>query len=68
MTRFFLLAVSLPVLAGCTQTSGAFVEIPFEARGTVPESFTKDGWEVTLSEATLGFGPLSRIFKIVSVV
>ena len=62
MTRFFLLAVafavSFPVLAGCSQTSGAFVEIPFEARGMVPEPFTKDGWEVTLSEATLGFGPI----------
>ncbi len=58
MTRSFLLAFLFLLAASCGQTPGAFVEIPFEGQGTAAETFTKDGWEVTLSEATLGFGSI----------
>lgn len=44
--------------ASCGQTGGSYVEVPFRGQGTAPETFTKDGWEVTLSEATVGFGPI----------
>lgn len=57
MTRLIQLAVLL-LLAACGQTQGQFVEIPFEGAGTAPETFVKDGWEVTLDNATLGFGPI----------
>ena len=58
MTRSFLLAFLFLLAASCGQTPGAFVEIPFEGQGTAAETFTKDGWEVTLKEATLGFGSI----------
>lgn len=58
MTRSFLLAFLFLLAASCGQTPGAFVEIPFEGQGTAAETFTKDGWEVTLTEATLGFGSI----------
>lgn len=53
-----LLTLGLILLFGCGQTGGDFVDVPFYGQGTAPESFVKDGWEVTLSEATLGFGPV----------
>ncbi len=58
MTRLLCLTVLVALAASCGQTSGAFVDIPFEGRGTPAETFDKDGWEVTLSEATLGFGSI----------
>jgi hypothetical protein len=58
MTRLLCLTVLVVVAASCGQTSGAFVDIPFEGQGTTAETFVKDGWEVTLSEATLGFGSI----------
>ena len=58
MTRLLCLSVLVVVAASCGQTSGAFVDIPFEGQGTAAETFDKDGWEVTLSEATLGFGSI----------
>ncbi|MFW2390549.1 MAG: hypothetical protein ACN4G0_19595 [Polyangiales bacterium] len=58
MTRAFTWALLLFVASACGQTRGGFVEIPFEGQGTAVEPFTKDGWEVTLSKATLGFGPI----------
>ena len=58
MTRLLCLGVWAVLAASCGQTSGAFVEIPFEGQGTPAETFMKDGWEVTLSEATLGFGSI----------
>lgn len=57
MTRLLTLAAAT-CLVGCGDTSGTFVEIPFAGAGTAPESFTQEGWEVTLSDATLGFGPV----------
>jgi len=57
MTRLLTL-FAMVCIAACGQTSGGFIEIPFEGAGTAPETFTEDGWEVTLSEATLGFGPI----------
>jgi hypothetical protein len=53
--RYTVLAL---LVGSCGETTGTFVEIPFEGRGTAARTFTKDGWEVTLSEATLGFGPI----------
>ncbi len=58
MTRAFVWMTLMFLVSACGQTSGEFVEISFEGEGTAVESFTKDGWEVTLSEATLGFGPV----------
>lgn len=58
MRRALLTIAFAWLAASCGQTSGAFVEVPFEGRGTAAETFTSDGWEVTLSEATLGFGPI----------
>jgi len=58
MTRALTWTLLLLLVSACGQTTGGFVEIPFEAQGTAAESFTKDGWEVTLSDATLGFGPI----------
>lgn len=52
------LATILLFLAGCGQTGGDVVELAFFARGTEAAPFVKDGWEVTLSEATLGFGSI----------
>ena len=46
------------VASGCGETTGAFVDIPFQARGTAAEPFEKDGWEVVLEEAEIGFGPI----------
>jgi len=46
------------LLLGCGQTGGTFVAVPLEAQGTAPQTFVKAGWEVTLSKATLGFGPI----------
>jgi hypothetical protein len=57
MTRLLPFAL-VALLAACGQTQGTFVEIPFEGAGTAPGTFTKDGWEVALSSATLGFGPI----------
>ena len=53
-----ILASLLVLAAACGQTQGQFVEFPFEGAGTAPETFEKDGWEVTLSNATLGFNPI----------
>ncbi|MBT8480294.1 MAG: hypothetical protein HKP36_01785 [Myxococcales bacterium] len=58
MTRAFTSALLLFLLSACGETTGGFVEIPFAGQGTAAQSFTKDGWEVTLSDATLGFGPI----------
>ncbi len=58
MTRSLVFALLISTAIGCGQTQGTFVEIPFEGRGTAAETFDQDGWEVTLSEATLGFGPI----------
>ena len=58
MTRLLCLTGLAVLIASCGQTSGTFVEIPFEGQGTPAETFDKDGWEVTLSEATLGFGSI----------
>ena len=58
MTRLVRCAAVALLAVGCGQTTGAFVEISFAGRGTAAETFTKGGWEVTLSEATLGFGPI----------
>jgi len=58
MTRVPIFIALMLFASGCAQTSGAFVEIPFEGQGTAATAFTKDGWEVTLSQATLGFGPV----------
>ncbi|MGB5812313.1 MAG: hypothetical protein WBG86_17375 [Polyangiales bacterium] len=52
------LATLLLLSFGCGQTTGDLVEVPFAGRGTEPASFVKDGWEVTLTEATLGFGSI----------
>jgi len=52
-----LVVVAL-LLTACGQTQGELVEFPFEGSGTAPETFEKDGWEVTLSNATLGFDPI----------
>jgi hypothetical protein len=57
MTRL-LAIVGLVLLPACGQTQGQFVEFPFEGAGTAPETFVKDGWEVTLSNATLGLGSI----------
>jgi hypothetical protein len=56
--KHFLRSLLTILVLGCGQTGGEFVEIPFEARGTAPLAFVKGGWEVTLSQATLGFGPI----------
>ncbi len=48
----------LALMLGCGETGGSFVEVAFAGQGTAPESFVKDGWEVTLTQATLGFGPI----------
>lgn len=53
-----LWGLSIVVLTGCGQTSGELVELPFEVRGTAARTFVKDGWEVELQEATIGFGPI----------
>lgn len=58
MRRLLSVAIFCGLCASCGQTGGSFVEIPFQGRGTSAETFTKGGWEVTLSEATLGFGPI----------
>jgi hypothetical protein len=58
MMRAFTWTFVMFVVSACGQTTGSFVEIPFEGQGTAVETFTKGGWEVTLSEATLGFGPI----------
>ena len=58
MTRAFFLAFLSLLVLSCGETPGAFVEIPFAGQGTAPETFTKDGWEVTLAEATLGLGSI----------
>ncbi len=58
MTRALARTLGFLLLSACGQTTGGFVEIPLEGQGTAIQSFTKDGWEVTLSEATLGFGPI----------
>ncbi len=58
MNRRLTIAMLCALSASCGQTGGAFVEVPFQAQGTAAETFTKDGWEVTLSEATVGFGPI----------
>jgi len=58
MNRLFWIAAISALAAGCGQTGGTFVEIPFRAQGTEPQTFVKDGWEVTLSQATLGFGAI----------
>ncbi len=58
MTRLARYAMLAFLAAGCGQTTGTFVEIPFEGNGNGGETFTKGGWEVTLSEATIGFGPI----------
>jgi len=57
MRRFVRSLLTL-LLVGCGQTGGQFVDIPFQASGTAPLPFVKGGWEVTLSQATLGFGPI----------
>jgi hypothetical protein len=46
------------LLLACGETSGEFVEVPFEARGTPARAFVKGGWEVLLEEAEIGFGPI----------
>jgi hypothetical protein len=56
--RKTLLKLSLVLLLGCGQSGGDFVDVPFYGQGTAPKTFVKDGWEVTLSQATLGFGPI----------
>ncbi len=55
-----LRSFSLILLAvcSCADTGGDFAEVPIAARGTAPTPFVKSGWEVTLTEATVGFGPL----------
>lgn len=58
MMRWLLLFLAWALLFGCGETGGVFVEAPLRARGTAPETFVQEGWEVTLSEATLGFGPI----------
>jgi hypothetical protein len=58
MKRFLWIATICSVTVGCGETAGTFVEVPFRGRGTAPQTFVKDGWEVTLSQATLGFGPI----------
>jgi hypothetical protein len=58
MIRLLLLLLPWAVLSGCGETGGVFVEAPLRARGTAPQPFAKNGWEVTLSQATLGFGPI----------
>ncbi len=58
MNRLLTITILCAFGASCGETGGTFVEVPFEARGTAPDPFTKDGWEVTLGEATLGFGPI----------
>jgi len=58
MSRLFTMATICAVCAGCGQTGGAFVEVPFSGQGTEAATFVSDGWEVTLDEATLGFGPI----------
>ncbi|HSN82645.1 MAG TPA: hypothetical protein VLS88_08725 [Polyangiales bacterium] len=58
MTRRLSFWLVSTLLLGCGQTGGTFVEVPFEVRGTEAETFVRDGWEVTLSQATLGFGPI----------
>ena len=58
MTRVLIFASLVWLAAGCAETTGTFVEIPFEGRGTAAETFNTGGWEVTLSEAVLGFGPI----------
>ena len=50
--------VLLALMLGCGETGGSFVELPFAGQGTPPETFVKGGWAVTLTEATLGFGPI----------
>ncbi|MEM9727108.1 MAG: hypothetical protein AAF997_00885 [Myxococcota bacterium] len=52
------LAIAFALCAGCGQTGGEFVDVPFSGQGTAPEPFVSDGWEVLLSQATLGFGPI----------
>lgn len=52
------LGIILALCVGCGQTGGEFVDVPFSARGTAPEPFLSEGWEVLLSEATIGFGPI----------
>jgi hypothetical protein len=58
MMRSLLLLLACVLLVGCGETGGVFVEVPLRALGTAPQTFVKEGWEVTLSEATLGFGPI----------
>ena len=58
MRRFVTFAIVCSLCVSCGQTSGTFVEVPFHGRGTAPQTFTKDGWEVVLSAATLGFGSI----------
>lgn len=58
MTRLLHVCCLVLIFAACGQTQGQFVEFPFEGEGTAPETFVKDGWEVTLSNATLGFSPI----------
>ena len=60
MSRFvaFAIAIACSAPAGCAQTGGAFADVPVQARGTEAETFVRDGWEVTLEQATLGFGPV----------
>jgi len=57
MNRLAALAV-LTLLIGCGQTSGTFVDVPFAGQGTEATAFVKDGWQVALSEATVGFGSI----------
>lgn len=52
------LAMIGSLVAGCGDTGGAFAEAALRARGTAARTFAKGGWEISLSEATLGFGPI----------
>lgn len=58
MRQALTILISSLLLTSCGETSGEFVEIPFEVQGTAPRSFIKGGWEVLLEEAQVGFGPI----------
>ena len=58
MRALLAIGVCLLALTGCTDTGLNFVELPFEATGVDDATFTKDGWDVELTQADIGFGPI----------
>jgi len=58
MTRFALFVSFVVLAASCGDTGGAFIEVPYSTEGTAAEPFISNGWEVTLTEAALGFGSI----------